>query len=223
LSLAIRQGSAPNVTRARFRYGWEIPSARTCCPLRREYTLLLTPNRTRFLNDPEPEPSIEFEGQFLRLRKKGRWEYVERHKASGIVAILPITDQGEIVLVEQFRIPVGRRVLEIPAGIAGDLAGQESEALADAARREGLEETGYEAESMKFLTEGPPSAGLSTEFVTFFRARGLKKVGEGGGDGSENIVVHLVPLQELDAWIAKKRAEGCLVDYKIYAALYFGC
>jgi hypothetical protein len=74
---------------------------------------------------------------------------------------------------------------------------------------------------LELLTEGPPSAGLSTEIVTFFRARGLKKVSEGGGDGSENIQVHAVPLVELDAWIKTKRKEGCLVDYKVYAALYF--
>ncbi len=167
------------------------------------------------------DPDVLFEGRFLRIKKKDRWEYVERSKTSGIVAILPITENREIILVEQFRIPVNCRVIEIPAGLAGDIEGEEDEALAEAAKRELLEETGYEAETMEYLTEGPPSAGLSTEVVTFFRARGLRKVSEGGGDGSENIQVHLVPLAELSAWIEAKRKEGCHVDYKVYAALYF--
>lgn len=165
--------------------------------------------------------TVLFEGHFLRLKKEGRWEYVERCKTSGIVAILPVTDNNELILVEQFRVPVNQRVIEIPAGLAGDIEGSENEDLAEAARRELLEETGYEAQTMDYLTEGPPSAGLSTEIVTFFRARGLRKVSAGGGDGSENIQVHVVPLAELDSWIATKRKEGCLIDYKIYVTLYF--
>jgi ADP-ribose pyrophosphatase len=168
-----------------------------------------------------PASDVLFEGRFLRVKRKDRWEYVERCKTSGIVAILPITENQEIILVEQFRVPVNRRVIEIPAGLAGDIEGEEDEALAEAAKRELIEETGYEAERMEYLTEGPPSAGLSTEVVTFFRAQGLKKVSQGGGDGSENIQVHAVPLAELENWIETKRKEGCLVDYKVYAALYF--
>ena len=179
------------------------------------------------MNDPLPDllsnpaPEILFEGHFLRVKKKGHWEYVERCKTSGIVGILAITDRREILLVEQFRLPVNKRVIEIPAGLAGDITGEEDEALATAAKRELLEETGYEAQQMEFLTEGPPSAGLSTEVVTFFQAQSLRKVSEGGGDGTENIQVHAVPLAELQSWIETKRKEGCLVDYKVYAALYF--
>jgi ADP-ribose pyrophosphatase len=168
-----------------------------------------------------PPSDVLFEGRFLRVKKKDRWEYVERHKTSGIVAILAITEKQEIILVEQFRVPVNKRVIEIPAGLAGDIEGEEDEALASAAKRELVEETGYEAQRMEYLTEGPPSAGLSTEVVTFFRAQGLKKVSEGGGDGSENIHVHAVLLTDLEPWIETKRKEGCLVDYKVYAALYF--
>jgi ADP-ribose pyrophosphatase len=164
---------------------------------------------------------ILFEGRFLRVRRKDRWEYVQRSKSSGIVAILAVTEKQELILVEQFRVPVSKRVIEIPAGLAGDIDGEEDEALAEAAKRELLEETGYKAAQMEYLTEGPPSAGLSTEIVTFFRGQGLKKIGEGGGDSSEDIQVHTVPLSDLDNWIETKRKEGCLVDYKVYAALYF--
>ena len=177
------------------------------------------------MNNPDSAQSaasdVRYEGKFLRVKVKGHWEYVERCKLSGIVAILAVTEAEEIILVEQFRIPVNRRVIEIPAGLAGDLAGEEDEALAEAAKRELVEETGYEAQGMEYLTEGPSSAGLSTEVISFFRAAGLKKVSEGGGDGSENIQVHAVALRDLEAWIEGKQKEGCLVDYKVYAALYF--
>ncbi len=168
-----------------------------------------------------PDGAILYEGRFLRVRKKGHWEYVERHNTSGIVVILAVTGERELILVEEYRIPVGKHVVALPAGIAGDIAGAENEALAEAAKRELIEETGYAAERMDYLTDGPPSAGLSTEIVTFYRARGLTKVSEGGGDGSENIRVHLVPLGGLEAWIEAKRAEGCLIDCKVYAGLYF--
>jgi ADP-ribose pyrophosphatase len=127
------------------------------------------------LNTSEsPSSEVLYEGRFLTVRKKGHWEYVERRKASGIVAILAITDNRGLILVEQFRIPVNKRVIEIPAGLAGDIAGNETETLAEAAKRELLEETGYEAQRMEYLTEGPASAGLSTEVITLFRAHELK-------------------------------------------------
>ena len=125
-----------------------------------------------------------FEGRFLRVKRKERWEYVERCKTSSIVAILAITERQELILIEQFRVPVGRRVIEIPAGLAGDIEGKENESLTAAAKRELSEETGYEAQRMEYLTEGPSSAGLSTEVISFFRAAELEKVCKGGGDAT---------------------------------------
>jgi ADP-ribose pyrophosphatase len=164
---------------------------------------------------------IVHRGKFLEFKKKGTWEFVERPHGTGVVTVLAITDRRELVLVEQLRPALDKRVIEMPAGLSGDIAGEEHEALAVAAQRELREETGYEADDMEYLTEGPSSAGLTTEMITFFRARGLRKVGDGGGNAGENITVHLVPLESLDAWIAAKRAEGCVIDYKIYAALCF--
>ena len=174
-------------------------------------------------HDLAPKPKVEllFRGKFLEFKKNGNWEYAERCKCSGIVAILAITEKDELILVEQFRAPVNRRVIEIPAGLAGDMESSKNEPLAEAAKRELLEEAGYEAQCMEFLTEGPSSAGLSTEVITFFRAHDLKRITDGGGDGSEDIQVHLVSLADLAPWIATKEKEGCLVDYKVYAALYF--
>ena len=162
-----------------------------------------------------------YRGKFLQFKMKGTWEFVERDHGTGVVAVLAITDAREIILVEQFRPAMDRRIIELPAGLAGDADSARNEALAAAARRELLEETGYEATEMDLLTEGPSSAGLTTEMISLFRAHGLRKVSDGGGVEGEKIVVHLVPMARLDDWIAGKRAEACAIDYKIYAALFF--
>jgi ADP-ribose pyrophosphatase len=166
------------------------------------------------------KPVLRWEGKFLRVIKCGRWEYAERLGTTGAVAIVALTDDAKLVLTEQYRIPVGRRVVELPAGLAGDAPGQAAEALAQAARRELLEETGYEAREMLCLASGPPSAGLASEIVTFFQAGGLRRVAPGGGDADEQIQVHEVPLAGLDQWLKQRMAQGVLVDPKIYAGLY---
>ena len=83
------------------------------------------------------------------------------------------------------------------------------------------EETGYQAATIKVLTSGPPSAGLTPEMVTFFLASNLTRVDGGGGDASENIVVHKVPLADVPKWLESRRRQKCLVDPKVYAGLYF--
>src|SRR5512142_3214140 len=94
------------------------------------------------------------EGKYLRFVKRGRWEYVERTQVSGIVGVLAVTDDNKLILVEQYRPPLQNPVIELPAGLAGDTPGTAGEALAIAARRELLEETGYEASGMELLTNG---------------------------------------------------------------------
>ena len=160
-------------------------------------------------------------GKFLSFVKKGKWEYVERPGVKGIVVILAITDANEILLTEQFRIPVDSNVIELPAGLAGDIPGEEDEELSTAAERELFEECGYEAGSMELLIEGPPSAGLTTEYISLFKASELKKTGEGGGDESENIIVHKVPLSGIKDWLMEKQQEGLMIDPKIFSGLYF--
>ena len=83
------------------------------------------------------------------------------------------------------------------------------------------EETGYEAADWEQLAGGPPSAGLSNEWVVFFRGRNLRRTGSGGGEGSEQIQVHSVPVKEVPAWLAAREREGIAVDPKVYAGLYF--
>ncbi|MDB6035331.1 MAG: hypothetical protein JWM16_5669 [Verrucomicrobiales bacterium] len=164
---------------------------------------------------------VLYRGKHIQMVRLGNWEFAHRPEISGIVAIVAATAEDEILLVEQFRPPVGKYVLELPAGLAGDLAGSEKEDLAEAAKRELLEETGYQAGQMTLLTEGPPSAGIASEVVTFFRADHLRSVGCGGGDHSENIIVHKVPLANAVAWLETQRQSGKLVDPKVFAGLFF--
>lgn len=167
------------------------------------------------------EPTTIAEGKRIRLVRRGDWEYVTRKSVSGIVAIVAVTDDRKMVLVEQFRPPVGKAVIELPAGLAGDEVGHEQEDLAEAARRELLEETGYEAAAMTLLAEGVPSAGITDEIITLFRATGLKKTGKGEGDGSEQITLHEVAVDDVPAWLEAQRNAGRLVDLKIYSGLGF--
>jgi ADP-ribose pyrophosphatase len=164
-------------------------------------------------------PDIPYEGKFLRIKKIGRWEFAQRTKATGIVATLAITDEGKVVFIEQFRPPLNRIVVEIPAGLAGDVT--ESEPLDAAARRELLEETGYEAKLMDRFFEGPSSAGLTDETITFFRAGGMKKTAPGVGDGSEKITVFEIPFAEVHDWLQSRQALGHAIDCRVYTALYF--
>ena len=161
------------------------------------------------------------EGQFARLVAQDGWEWVERVKASGAVVIVAVTEDRQLVVVEQYRVPLGRRVVELPAGLVGDIAGSEHEDLVEAARRELLEETGCVTEDLEELVEGPSSAGLSSERYTLLLARNVRRVASGGGDDSEDIQVHLVPLREVETWLDAKRRQGIMVDPKIFAGLYF--
>ena len=161
------------------------------------------------------------EGQHLRLIRAGHWEYADRTRASGAVVLVAVTDDRRLILTEQYRIPVGRRVIELPAGLVGDVEGAETEQLETAARRELLEETGYQAGAVELLTVGPPTAGLASEIVAFFRATQLEKISSGGGVEQEEIEVHLVPLDDVPAWLDERGRNGVYVDPKVYAGLYF--
>ena len=159
-------------------------------------------------------------GRFLRLRVVDGWEWCERVNASGVVVVVARTPEGKVLLVEQRRPPVGGPVLELPAGLAGD-HGDADEAMATAACRELEEETGYTAARMELLTVGPVSAGMTSEVLTWFRAHDLSRIGAGGGDASEDIVVHEVPEAEVHDFIASRVAAGVQIDTKVYAGLYF--
>jgi len=160
-------------------------------------------------------------GKFLTAVKEGHWEYVNRSNASGAAIIVAVTPEGNLLLVEQYRIPVHSRTIELPAGIIGDEPGGATEPGSAAAKRELLEETGYAAEEIKQLVTGPSGAGITSELVTLFLASGLRRVGKGGGVAHEDITVHEVPLAEIDSWLEAKAKSGVLIDPKVYAGLYF--
>ena len=168
----------------------------------------------------EEKHEIVWEGKYLRVRVCGKWEYAERPNAPAGVVIVAVTPEGELLLTEQYRVPMGRNTIELPAGLSGDDEYQ-GEPYLETARRELREETGYEAAEWEELASGPPSAGLSNEIVVFFLGKNLRKVGAGGGEGSEKIEVHHVPVGKVAVFLKEKESAGVLIDPKVYAGLYF--
>lgn len=166
-----------------------------------------------------PDEITLYESKWLGLYRIGHWDFARRPNSDACVGILAITDSGEIVLVEQFRIPVGKRVIEIPAGLVGDEEEHRGESLADTAARELMEETGHRAARVEPILSSPTSAGMTPEFTHLFLATGLSRETEGGGTSGEDITVHHVPLAELREFLDGKISEGHAVDFKIHAAL----
>ncbi|NBB92631.1 MAG: NUDIX domain-containing protein [Gammaproteobacteria bacterium] len=169
--------------------------------------------------DSKDNGRLLYAGRYLQLVERDDWELVSRrHRVAVLVAWTPA---DEILLVEQFRIPVASRTIELPAGLVGDQPGSEQEALLDAAGRELEEETGWRAGRLERLMDCPSSAGLTDEIAMFVRASELERVGQGGGDATEDIVVHAVPRREIDDWLAARYEQGFAIDPKIFAALYW--
>ena len=166
-----------------------------------------------------PEEITLYESKWLGLYRNGKWDYVRRPNSRASVGILAITADEEIVLVEQFRIPVGKSVIEVPAGLYGDEPEFEGESLAECAGRELVEETGYVAENIRELLASPTSAGMTPEFTHLFLATGLTKIGKGGGVSGEEITTHIVPLKDLRSFLEERQRFGAAVDFKIHAAL----
>ena len=175
----------------------------------------------RVPNDAHAPVETLCEGRWLSLRKRGRWEYAERNNPGGAVIIVAVTPDDCVLFVEQYRVSILKHTIEMPAGLVGDLADQLDESALLAAARELEEETGYRCDRVEFIHEGPSSSGMSTEMIAFVRAHGLVRVGAGGGDESENIVVHEVPRGEAGAWLFARAAEGYSIDPKLFAGLWF--
>ena len=163
--------------------------------------------------------AVAWEGQWLRIRTRGTWEYAERVHAEGkAVIIIAVTPERKLLFVEQFRVPLQQRTIEMPAGLVGDQEGEDT--LEMAAARELLEETGWQAGRIDVLMEGPTSAGMSNEVIAFCRATGLARVHAGGGTESEDITVHEVPVDDAARWLVQKMAEGYGMDPKLWAGLW---
>ncbi|HEY0043648.1 MAG TPA: NUDIX hydrolase [Allosphingosinicella sp.] len=165
------------------------------------------------------EAEVVWSGRFIQAKVQGTWEYVSRTRGVTAAVILAV-DDGKAILVEQYRVAVGARCLELPAGLVGDET--EGEEVAAAAIRELEEETGYRAGRMTDLGRYFASPGMSSEGFSLMRAEGLTKVGEGGGVEGEDIKVHLVPLGEIAAYCEARRKEGFAMDSKLLLLLGAG-
>ncbi|KAA3616381.1 MAG: NUDIX hydrolase [Calditrichaeota bacterium] len=167
------------------------------------------------------DAKVHYHGQYLAMMEYDDKEYMHNVRAQGIVLIIPLTAAHEIIFIEQYRIVLHKNVIEYPAGMAGDELDFRDELFETAAKRELLEEGGYETDELSYLMTAPTSPGSSTEIVNFYMAFNCTKVDEGGGDETENISVHKIPLQDAFDWLEKKSASGSLIDPRIYTGLYF--
>ncbi len=164
----------------------------------------------------EDQEQIVWQGKFITAKTHGKWEYVSRARGIKAAVILAV-DAGHVLLVEQYRVPLGKNCLELPAGLIGDE--EAGEAVEIAAARELEEECGYRAGRIEVIGDFYSSPGMVSESFFFVKAHDLVKVGDGGGVEGENIIVHRVALDGLAAFIAAKRGEGCALDVKLLTLL----
>ncbi len=165
------------------------------------------------------EPNALHATSILLLLERDGWQYVERQKGKAAVAVIAVTDEGEIVLTEQARKPVDANVIDLPAGLIGD--DDPNADAASTAMKELEEETGFTCRHVELLTTGTTSPGITSEKVVLARASGLVRTGPGGGVGSENITVHVVPLDGIDLWLRAQEQAGIFIDMKVWAGLRF--
>jgi ADP-ribose pyrophosphatase len=166
-------------------------------------------------SDPE---EIVWQGKYITTKRRGPWEYVGRARGIGAAVVLAIED-GHVLLVEQYRVPLQARCLELPAGLVGDET--EGEDVATSAARELEEETGYRPDRIEIIGIFASSPGMVSETFTLVRAHGLTRVGDGGGVPGEDITVYRVGLADVPAFIVDKRDEGVVIDVKMLALLQF--
>ena len=153
-----------------------------------------------------------WEGKYLRMVTDGGWEYVERCGGMTAVVIVAMHD-GKFILVEQARVPLGKRCIELPAGLVGD---EDDLGIEETALKELEEETGFVAERVERLGDFYSSPGMVAEGYTLVRAHGVRP---GGTKIEDDIVVHLVAPGEVAGFIAAKRAEGLAIDTKLLLLL----
>jgi ADP-ribose pyrophosphatase len=168
--------------------------------------------------DADAPEVIEWAGRFVVAKRRGRWEYAARARDIRAAVILAI-DAGHVILVEQYRVPLGKACLELPAGLIGDDQSKQGEDALASAQRELEEETGYRAARWEDLGEFHSSPGMLGESFTMLKATGLTKVSAGGGVDDEGITVHRVPLGRIAETIAEHRARGHAIDVRLLMLL----
>jgi ADP-ribose pyrophosphatase len=168
--------------------------------------------------DDLPPVEVMWEGKFVRALRRGKWEYAGR--ANDIRAVVILAEfEGKVILIDQPRVPLDCRCIELPAGLVGD--DDPGATPETAAIKELEEETGFTAERVERLGDYYASPGMLSESFTLMRAHGVRRIGEGGGDENEDINVHLVPRAEIANFIEQKRAEGFGVDVKLLIFMNF--
>lgn len=168
-------------------------------------------------DDRDLPEQVRWQGQYIIAKTRGRWEYVSRARGIRAAVIIAIDPEDHVILVEQYRVPLGRACIELPAGLIGDETAGEDPITA--AARELEEETGYRAGRIEVLGEFHSSPGMVSESFTLLRAHDLVRVGPGGGTESEAITVHRVPRHQLSAFLAERRALGDAMDVKLLLLL----
>jgi len=162
--------------------------------------------------DELPPVEVMCEGKFVRALKRGKWEYASR--ANDIRAVVILAEyEGKVILIDQPRVPLGARCVELPAGLVGDV--DPDATVEGTAVKELEEETGFTAERVEVLGEFYSSPGMLSEGFTLVRAHGVRRIGEGGGDEHEDIVIHLVARADIPNFLEQKRAEGFGIDVKL--------
>ena len=157
-----------------------------------------------------------FDGNLLHVKKdtvslpNGNIAYREWIKHPGASAVVPVTPEGRLIFVRQYRYPIQQVTLEIPAGKLD----AEGEDPLDCARRELSEETGYQAEKYTFLTKLATTVGFSNEFIYIYAAEGLT-AGRQHPDEDEFINVCTLTMDEA---MAKIRS-GEICDAKSVTAV----
>jgi ADP-ribose pyrophosphatase len=127
------------------------------------------------------------------------------------VNVVPITQDGEIVLIEQYRHAVGEVTLEIPGGMVDS-----SESPIDAAQRELLEETGYQAEILVPLGRSHPNPAILNNVLHTYLAAGAKKVGEPKPEAGEDIAVVTYPVDAIPRLVTEGKITHSLVLVAFY-------
>src|SRR5215213_6294017 len=168
--------------------------------------------------DDLPAPEVMWAGKYVRVLRRGKWEYASRANNINAVVILAEYD-GKVIMIDQPRVAPDRRCVELPAGLVGD---EDADATPEStAIKELEEETGFTADRVERLGEFYASPGMLSESFTLVRAHGVRKIGEGGGDENEDINVHLVPRADIPNFVKQKRAEGFGVDVKLLIFMNF--
>jgi len=142
---------------------------------------------------------ILFQGKFIRVRRdyteRGTWESVELDSHTKTAVVIALTEDGYILLEKHYRFPLDKYVIELPAGLVDD------EAPEECAKRELLEETGYEADELIPLFKGVICQGITRMEAYYFYAPNVKYRGEQSLEPTEDIEILKVPFQHIDDFL----------------------